>query len=33
MDMLNDPNFVYCVLMAGMWVSATGTYIPWHGHC
>ena len=31
MDMLNDPNFVYCVLMAGMWVSATGTYIPGTG--
>ena len=31
MDMLNDPNFVYFLLMAGMWVSATGTYIPGTG--
>ncbi len=31
MDMLNDPNFVYFLLMAGLWVSATGTYIPGTG--
>lgn len=31
MDMLSDANFVYFLLMAGMWVSATGTYIPGTG--
>ena len=31
MDMLTDANFVYFLLMAGMWVSATGTYIPGTG--
>ncbi|MCY3573965.1 MAG: hypothetical protein OXG92_14430 [Chloroflexi bacterium] len=29
--MLSDANFVYFLLMAGMWVSATGTYIPGTG--
>lgn len=31
MDLLSDANFVYFLLMAGMWVSATGTYIPGTG--
>ena len=31
MDFLQDPNVVYLLLMAGLWVSATGTYIPGTG--
>ncbi len=31
MDMLQDPNLIYLLLMAGLWVSATGTYIPGTG--
>jgi membrane-bound serine protease (ClpP class) len=31
MEFLQDPNVVYVLLMAGLWVSATGTYIPGTG--
>lgn len=31
MEFLQDPNVVYALLMAGLWVSATGTYIPGTG--
>lgn len=31
MEFLQDPNVVYLLLMAGLWVSATGTYIPGTG--
>ena len=31
MDMFQDPNFIYLLFMAGLWVSATGTYIPGTG--
>ena len=31
MDFLQDPNVVYLLFMAGLWVSATGTYIPGTG--
>lgn len=31
MELLRDPNVVYLLLMAGLWVSATGTYIPGTG--
>lgn len=31
MEMLQDPNLIYLLLMAGLWVSATGTYIPGTG--
>ncbi len=29
--MFQDPNLIYLLLMAGLWVSATGTYIPGTG--
>ena len=31
MEILRDPNVIYLLLMAGLWVSATGTYIPGTG--
>ena len=31
MEFLQDPNVVYLLLMAGLWVSATGAYIPGTG--
>lgn len=31
MDWLQDANVIYLLLMAGLWVSATGTYIPGTG--
>jgi len=31
MDFLQDPNVIYLLLMAGLWISATGTYIPGTG--
>ena len=31
MEFLQDPNLVYFLLMAGLWISATGTYIPGTG--
>ncbi len=31
MELLKDPNAVYLLLMAGLWISATGTYIPGTG--
>lgn len=31
MEILQDPNLIYLLLMAGLWVSATGTYIPGTG--
>ena len=31
MEMFQDPNLIYLFLMAGLWVSATGTYIPGTG--
>ena len=31
MEWLSDPNVIYLLLMAGLWVSATGTYIPGTG--
>lgn len=31
MDFLTDPNVIYLLLMAGLWISATGTYIPGTG--
>ena len=31
MEFLQDPNVVYLLLMAGLWISATGTYIPGTG--
>lgn len=31
MDFLLDPNMIYLLLMAGLWISATGTYIPGTG--
>ena len=31
MEFLQDPNIIYLLLMAGLWVSATGTYIPGTG--
>lgn len=31
MELFQDPNVVYLLLMAGLWVSATGTYIPGTG--
>ena len=31
MEILRDPNFIYLLLMAGLWISATGTYIPGTG--
>lgn len=31
MEIFQDPNLVYLLLMAGLWVSATGTYIPGTG--
>ena len=31
MELLQDPNAVYLLLMAGLWISATGTYIPGTG--
>ena len=31
MEMFQDPNLIYLLLMAGLWVSATGTYIPGTG--
>ena len=31
MEFLQDPNVIYLLLMAGLWVSATGTYIPGTG--
>ena len=30
MEFLQDPNVIYLLLMAGLWISATGTYIPGH---
>ena len=31
MEFLSDPNVIYLLLMCGLWVSATGTYIPGTG--
>lgn len=31
MDWLSDPNVMYLLLMTGLWISATGTYIPGTG--
>ncbi len=31
MDFLLDPNVVYLLLMAGLWISAIGAYIPGTG--
>ncbi|MDE2750011.1 MAG: hypothetical protein OXI34_13705 [Chloroflexota bacterium] len=31
MEFLTDPNVIYLLLMAGLWISATGTYIPGTG--
>lgn len=31
MEFLQDPNVIYLLLMAGLWVSATGAYIPGTG--
>lgn len=31
MEWLQDPNVIYLLLMAGLWISATGTYIPGTG--
>ena len=31
MELLQDPNVIYLLLMAGLWISATGTYIPGTG--
>lgn len=31
MEWLSDPNFIYLLMMAGLWISATGTYIPGTG--
>ena len=31
MEFLRDPNVIYLLLMAGLWISATGTYIPGTG--
>ncbi len=31
MEFLQDPNVLYLLLMAGLWISATGTYIPGTG--
>ena len=31
MELFQDPNAVYLLLMAGLWISATGTYIPGTG--
>ncbi|MCY3831426.1 MAG: hypothetical protein OXG85_00335 [Chloroflexi bacterium] len=31
MEFLNDPNLIYLLLMAGLWISATGAYIPGTG--
>ena len=31
MEFLQDPNVIYLLLMAGLWISATGTYIPGTG--
>ncbi len=31
MELLRDPNVIYLLLMAGLWVSATGAYIPGAG--
>ena len=31
MEFLQDANVVYLLLMAGLWISATGTYIPGTG--
>ena len=31
MELLRDPNVIYLLLMAGLWVSAAGAYIPGTG--
>ena len=31
MEFLQDPNLVYLLLMAGLWISAIGAYIPGTG--
>ena len=31
MEFLSDPNVIYLLLMAGLWISATGAYIPGTG--
>ncbi len=31
MEFLQDPNIVYLLLMAGLWISAIGAYIPGTG--
>ena len=31
MEFLTDPNVIYLLMMAGLWISATGTYIPGTG--
>ena len=31
MEFLRDPKVIYLLLMAGLWISATGTYIPGTG--
>ena len=31
MELLLDPNVIYLLLMAGLWISATGAYIPGTG--
>ena len=31
MDFLLDPNVIYLLLMAGLWISAAGAYIPGTG--
>jgi len=31
MEFLTDPNVLYVLMMAGLWISATGTYIPGTG--
>ena len=31
MEFLQDANVIYLLLMAGLWISATGTYIPGTG--
>ena len=31
MEFFTDPNVIYLLMMAGLWISATGTYIPGTG--
>ena len=31
MDIVQDPNFIHLLSMAGLWIRATDTYVP--GRC